>query len=449
MARTDDRLAGRRSLLLRVVISTALTAAVGSAIAGFTAKIATTNLLAEHDEEIQRIATMRLAYEIEEEQEESGETLRAALEDELGDIDYVGASGAVHEGGVLLEGDPDVVPQPEGDCAQVELRGTPHRVCTRSYKGREFSLAVSAAHTRSIERLLSFATVLAVLIGALAGVLFGGAATRWALRPFEQLVAQVRAVRPHAPDSSVLLPPADYREIEDLRRAVVDLVDRLGTALTQAQRFAAHASHELRTPLTALAGEIDLMLESERADTEALLALRRRVRAMTSLVERLLALAAPNEIGGGEAIDLEDVANESLLDLPEELRKRVVVSSESDILVSGDATLLRMAVTNALDNALKFSSGRVELRIRARQGEALIEILDSGPGVAVSERERVFDAFYRSPNARRGGVRGHGIGLALIAHVARAHGGRARFQDVPDGACLQIVLPRWLVEAAV
>jgi signal transduction histidine kinase len=262
--------------------------------------------------------------------------------------------------------------------------------------------------------------------------------------PFIQLREQVKRVRPDAPSSDVLLPPADYVEIEDLRRAIAELVERLGASLSQARRFAAQASHELRTPLTAIAGEIELLIETAASsDAQALTALHARVQSMTRLVERLLLLAVAHDPAIGEAVDLADVATDTVAALPPAERERVRVALADDVLVRGDPALLRAALANAVDNALKFSTDAVEVRVAGARDEGWMEVIDRGPGVAPAERERVFEPFYRSPAARTEGIRGSGVGLAIISHVADGHRGRAEFVDVHRGACLRIALPRW------
>lgn len=437
----------RRSLLRRVVVSSVLAAAIGAAVAATTGGVATVGLVEDHEEDMLRIATQRLAEEVEEEEQEDDETLAEALADELGDVDYLGARGAVHQDGGFLDGDSAVPIQPPDTCAHVDIEGVPHRACTVSWHGREVTLAVSTAYALGLRPLFAVATVLGIAVGVLAGVLLGHRAARWGLGPFVKLRDQVKRVRPDAPSSAVL-EPADYAELEDLRQAIAELVERLADALSQAQRFAAQASHELRTPLTAIAGEIELMREaSTTADAHALETLQARVHGMTRLVERLLVLAVPRDPEVGEAVDLGDVANEAVATLPAELRGRVQLRLSDDVLVRGDGTLLRAALLNAMENALKFSTEPVLVRVAGVRDEAWMEVADHGPGVPLAERHRVFEPFYRAAAARALGTRGSGIGLALIAHVVGGHRGRAEFVDVAEGACLRIVLPRWKSEA--
>lgn len=438
-----------RSLLRRVMWSSIFAAAGGAAFAATTGGLVTLGLLDEHEEKILRIATLRFAKEIEEEQTEDNDTLLEAFHDELDDLDHVGSIGAVREGGVILVGDETLPVQPPDTCAYIAHAQGPLRACTVAYHGREITLAISAAHTRALRPLFGLAALLAVAVGTITGALLGRRTVGWGLGPFVALRDQVRRVKPEAPASDVLSPPTDYVEIEEVRRAIVTLVDRLGASISQAQRFAAQASHELRTPLTAIAGEVDLLAETAAgADAEALRALQKRIAGMTRLIERLLVLAVPSMESRGEAVDLGDVANEvqdalSLVDRP-----RLILDLADDVIVRGDPTLLRAALANAVENALKFSSDTVEIRVGGSAAEVWMEVEDRGPGVSAAEREAVFAPFYRAPAAKRDGVPGSGIGLALIAHVAQTHGGRAEFVDVPRGACLRVTLPRWTDDPA-
>jgi len=433
-----------RSLLSRVVFSSVLAASVGAAVAATTGGLATAKLVDNHEESVLAVATQRLAEEIEEEENEDQESLDEALADELGDVEYVGARGVVRGSGAFLAGDQALPAQQPGTCERVSVNDVPHRACTVALHGREVTLAVSTEYAEGLRPVYALATLLGVLVGVMVGGLLGHRAGRWGLTPFVLLGEQVRRVRPDAPSSDVLQPPADYVELEELRHAIAELVERLGASLTQARRFAAQASHELRTPLTAIAGEIELLIETaSRADAEALRKLQARVEGMTRLVERLLLLAVAHDPEVGEAVDLADVATETLDALPRAERERIHVALADDVLVRGDPALLRAALANAVDNALKFSAEAIEVRVSGVRDEGWIEVIDGGPGVAPAERERVFEPFYRSPAARTGGIRGSGVGLAIISHVVDGHRGRAEFVDVQRGACLRIALPRW------
>jgi two-component system OmpR family sensor kinase len=222
--------------------------------------------------------------------------------------------------------------------------------------------------------------------------------------------------------------------------------------LSQAQRFDADAAHELRTPLTTIRAELELLSEDAReAESAALKRLCERVLRLSELLERLLVLAAPLQERGkrSETVALSELASEAAADLPDAQRQRVRLQLESEGLTRGDPTLLRTMIDNALDNALKFSGqAPVDVRLASLSAEAgasepetvVLDVRDRGPGVAPDQRERVFEPFYRAePDA----TPGHGLGLSLIGHIARAHGGNAAFVDSERGAVLRLTLPAW------
>jgi signal transduction histidine kinase len=124
-------------------------------------------------------------------------------------------------------------------------------------------------------------------------------------------------------------------------------------------------------------------------------------------------------------------------------RARIAAQSEDELLVRGDAALLASMLENALGNALKFTDDTIDLRITSHGAQAWIEVIDRGPGVPSDERRLVFALFYRTVSARAQGAVGHGLGLALIARVAQAHGGQAEFIEAPRGAHLRVQIPRW------
>ncbi len=161
---------------------------------------------------------------------------------------------------------------------------------------------------------------------------------------------------------------------------------------------------------------------------------------MNRVLDRLLILAAPpDRIELKHAVALSEVVSQALPRLGEPQRLRV--ETIDDPMVRGDEALLVLLVENVVGNALKFSTAEVQVRVAAKDGRVILDVIDDGPGVAPEERDRVFDPFHRGRAATD--VDGQGIGLALVAHVAALHGGGARFLAVARGAHLQVDLPAW------
>ncbi|UJR79928.1 sensor histidine kinase [Sandaracinus amylolyticus] len=434
---------GPRSLRARVALASAGAAALAGAVAAIVAGWTAEQLVRAHDDDALLAHTRALADEVRDEEDEPDDDegpsdLGAILADELDEVPVVGARAAVYDDeGHVLAGDAQLSPLPPGSCADVGSL----RACTVSYGARRLTLAASEGAARDHRSLF----VIALLAGALVGALAGGASAARiagvALAPLSALRDRVRAIDPGAPRVDRIAAPEHDAELEDLRAAIAELVERLAVALAQARSFASNAAHELRTPLASVAGELELL--DERSDPEAIARTRAQVARLVELVQRLLVLARaePIDRAHAEAIDLGDVVREVIDRLPDASRVRTSVAD--DVIVSGDAALLDALISNALSNALKFSDDVVDVEVTLAGDEARIDVRDRGPGIATEDRARVFDAFYRSRAARASGTPGHGIGLALIAHVATAHGGRVEIVPSERGLHLRAHLPRW------
>jgi two-component system OmpR family sensor kinase len=217
-------------------------------------------------------------------------------------------------------------------------------------------------------------------------------------------------------------------EITPFVDALNRLIDRANTMLEQQRRFVADAAHELRSPLTAL-----LLQAQNLRNAESLEMVRQRVSPLQEgierarrLTEQLLNLAKAQAGRPAKAtVDVLGLARELLAEfLPQAERKGIDLGfgDVTPVSIPASRDLLRQVLRNALENALNYSStgGQVSVRICRRGGEAVVEVIDDGPGVPAAERERVFDSFYRIPGAKG---QGSGIGLAIARESALKLGG--------------------------
>ncbi len=303
---------------------------------------------------------------------------------------------------------------------------------------------IEAARTR-------FLLVLAALLPA---ALLGAAAGGWflagrALSPVDTMVETARRIG--AGDLSRRL-TADTPDDELGRLAGVlnDMLARLERSFAAARQFSADAAHELRTPLTILRGELELALAGappEAAHRGALESCLEEVDRLAGLVEDLLFLARA-DAGAfplpADAVDLAQIvadAAPALEALAARAGARLAVET-APAPVRGSAPLLFRVVFNLAENAIKHggAGARVGVTTATRDGLALLEVRDDGPGIPPAERERIFDRFYRGDPARERG--GAGLGLPLTRAIVVLHGGAVEVGGGPGaGSCFRVTLP--------
>jgi signal transduction histidine kinase len=279
----------------------------------------------------------------------------------------------------------------------------------------------------------------------------GGRICRRAIRPLSEMAEAAHAIGGDQPEARLPSPRTDD-EIGELGLAFNSLLDRLHESAERQRRFAGDASHQLRTPLTVIQGNLDLALRQPRSEEEyrrVLALVGEKTRHMTRIVEALLFLAradAESQQPRLESIDLRSWLVEHIearqwgrsrdlrLDLDHGFSTRVAVHRP----------LLAELVDNLLDNAAKYSQAGtpIDVRMSHVEGEIHLAVEDRGIGIEESEIPNLFDPFYRSPRARRGGMSGLGLGLSVAARLARAFGGRIDIESQPGkGSIFTLVLP--------
>jgi signal transduction histidine kinase len=265
----------------------------------------------------------------------------------------------------------------------------------------------------------------------------------WSLRPIARASHEAARVGPGRPDMRIS-PTGLPREIQPLVEAVNGALDRLSRAYGTERRLTADAAHELRTPLAVL------NLRLQRAQLTGSIdwsAVERELSQMGRLVDQLLDLARKESLSREQrteelpVVNLSRVVREAaatVLPLMEAAGRELDIEVPDSVQVRGNSDDLRDMVRNLLENAILHGSGRVSARIaRLENGPDLvsIEVADEGPGVPAGQEEAVFQRFRRlnvdSP--------GSGLGLAIVRHVARSHGGDARF--IPGIGAIVVHLP--------
>jgi signal transduction histidine kinase len=295
-----------------------------------------------------------------------------------------------------------------------------------------------------LAQLLLVAGPVALLLASLAAY---GVATA-ALRPVEAMRVRAAEVSSAAPDQRLPVPPTDD-EIARLGVTLNAMLGRLGEALAHERRFVADASHELRTPLAILKAELDLALTQERSPNElraALSSASEEADRLTQLAEDLLTIAQIDE--GELPVRLEPTDVDELLGgvarrfahRAKESGSTIEASIEPGLDVTGDRMRLDQALGNLVDNALRYGSGAVSLSAMSCDGTVELHVLDRGPGFTEEFADRAFERFSRADASRRDG--GSGLGLSIVASIARAHRGEVHAANREGGgADVWLTLP--------
>ncbi|MGE0826124.1 MAG: sensor histidine kinase [Candidatus Binatia bacterium] len=228
---------------------------------------------------------------------------------------------------------------------------------------------------------------------------------------------------------------------------------RLERSFEQLRRFTSDASHELRTPLTAIrsVGEVGLREHrDEAAYREIIGSMLEEADRLGRLVDSLLTLSRAD--AGQvkltlESVDLAELARDvvnHLGVLAEEKRQPLSIEAAGSVPIIADRLVLRQAIVNLVDNAIKYSpeGGRVRVVAQDQPSSPILEVSDTGPGITTEHRERIFDRFYRVDKARSRELGGTGLGLAIARWAVEAHGGRIELEsEEGKGSLFRIRLP--------
>ena len=286
-------------------------------------------------------------------------------------------------------------------------------------------------------------TFLAALPVAL--LLVGGGAWFFAgraLRPVETLTQAAERVTARGLDQRID-PPGNDREFRRLVTVFNEMMDRLEKSFNQATRFSADASHELRTPLALLQIELEQALAATSAGSpqqQTYTSLLEEVQRLKAIVQKLLLLSLADS--GQLRLHREPSDLSALLtNVVEDTTALAPALAVEHALPAGvrvlaDAVLVEQALQNLATNAVKYNQpgGRIRFGLKVESGRAVVTVGNTGPGIAASDRARIFDRFYRGDHARRRDREaGVGLGLSLSREILRAHGGDLVLAEATEG----------------
>ncbi|MDD5114483.1 MAG: sensor histidine kinase N-terminal domain-containing protein [Methylobacter sp.] len=238
-----------------------------------------------------------------------------------------------------------------------------------------------------------------------------------------------------------------YQEVQVLTNTINELLQRLAYGIASQQRFIANAAHQLRTPLAGLKLQAARALREQNVEAmqPALVQIQNSADRMAHLTSQLLVLARSEPIEGDYElvpVDLVELARSTCMEfVPKALQRTIELGFESDepeLIIKGDAILLRELLANLLDNAITYGNKHGNILVKLERNPTVCLIVeDDGPGIPESERQRIFERFYRIPGTA--GV-GCGLGLAIVKEIADLHKARLQLRPFNEQAGTRIEL---------
>ncbi|MHA7862001.1 sensor histidine kinase [Tessaracoccus sp. Y36] len=321
----------------------------------------------------------------------------------------------------------------------VEFEGQTYRMVSVPMRVEgEYYAVMYARPLTALEATLGSLWVVQFVAGML-GILTTTAAALWAARavlaPVRRLSRAVKSVTQTDQLNPIRIYGRD--DLGELTISFNTMLRSLQQSREQQRQLIADAGHELRTPLTSMRTNVELLLADdntgmlpEGARSEVLGDVAAQLGEFSALVGDLVALTRDDHLQRHhELLDMAEVTESALARAARRgpnLHFDVALESTP---VMGDASTLERAITNLLDNAVKFSPSEATIRVFLMDGT--LTIIDQGPGIEEEDLPNIFDRFYRSDKARN--TPGTGLGLSIVAHTVEAHGGTVKASNDPDG----------------
>jgi signal transduction histidine kinase len=308
---------------------------------------------------------------------------------------------------------------------------------------------VGSLHLEKLKIILIIVCLISLLLFFIAGWFYSGRA----LKPISDVVKKVEDISITSLNLRVL-EGNGTDEIGRLAKTFNKMLERLETSFSMQKNFIANASHELRTPLTSINGQLEVLMMKDRSTLEykaALGSVLDDIKSLIDLSNRLLLIArtsAEGPLNFTNKIRIDEIlwqVQEEIIRFNKEYQINISIDNsltDSDqMIVVGDESLLKVAVSNILDNACKYSPDH-SVDIRFRHIEKFIEVVFEDKGIGISEEDiqKVFEPFYRGINAHS--ITGSGVGLPLVNQIIKNHNGSVKLSSqIGKGTVVTVLLP--------
>jgi two-component system, OmpR family, heavy metal sensor histidine kinase CusS len=323
---------------------------------------------------------------------------------------------------------------------------------TTNEKSGGKTYAIQVAQDRSSDEQVEreFGVLLIVVLSGsiLASALIAITVTRHSLRPLGEMTRSLERTGPTHLNERVA-PGGWPRELQPLAVAFDDMLARLEDSFTRLSQFSADLAHELRTPIANILGEAQVTLTRERTSEEYREVIESTIaecERLSGIVDNLLFVARVD--AARESVERKEFDGRAAVEniaafyrtLAED--RHVAINCTGGGEIYGDPVLFARAVSNLVDNALRFTpdGGTIQISITVKDVHSEVTVSDNGCGIAPEHLPRVFDRFYRADSSRSSD--GAGLGLALVKSIVDLHGGSAKIEsEVNRGTKVALVFP--------
>ena len=285
--------------------------------------------------------------------------------------------------------------------------------------------------------------------------------SRRALTPLHDLSTKIGKIQAQNLSESLEIPDSND-EISQLTASFNKMLSRLDDAFTAQKQFSASAAHELRTPLAVMQTNLEVFARKKTPSTEEYQEIFSLIQEQTGrlshLAEILLDMTGIQTVERSETISLAELTEEVFCDLASvaEQKQIELIQRDGDCTVTGSYLLLYRAVYNLVENAIKYNHPSGKVTVTLHPGKvildassqphpadcAFIEISDTGIGISPEYQEKIFAPFFRVDKSRSRAMGGAGLGLALVAEIARQHGGQVKvLASSKKGSTIALMLP--------
>jgi len=328
--------------------------------------------------------------------------------------------------------------------ARVGLSGTMRAIAMQagpSSASRSIIVAVPVNDVEQSQRVLRITLLLAYTPLVVVMALIAWRVIGSTLKPVETLRSGAARISGSDQDERLAVPES-ADEIRALALTLNDMLDRLAASRGRQRAFVADAAHELRSPLTSMRTQLEVAQHLGEGG-ELAADLLADVARLSTLVEDLLLLARAGSdskhVPVRESLDVRALLV-ATADRYAGARVPVSVAGGPAVYANANSDELRRVLANLVDNAVHHASSKVVLQVRAEGGDAVLTVVDDGPGIPADERDRVFERFARLDDARDRDAGGTGLGLAIVRELLRRSDGSISLQDNPSGPGLAAVV---------